>query len=71
MSNLQVRLLAASIAMIAGALAAGTDNLNVNVGLVIIILSGAIFFTEYVRARKNWDEAASSESVLAGHPRYR
>ncbi len=53
MTNVQVRLLAASLAMIAGALAAGSTSLNVNVGLAIIILSGAIFIAEYVRARKN------------------
>ena len=52
MTNVQVRLLAAAIAMVAGALAASTDNLDVNVGIVIIILSGAIFLTEYVRCQR-------------------
>ena len=40
---------AAAIALLAGALAAGTDNLDVNVGIVV---SGAIFLTEYVRSRR-------------------
>ena len=52
MTNVQVRLLAAAIALVAGALAASTDNLDVSVGIVIIILSGAIFLTEYVRCRR-------------------
>ncbi len=52
MTNVQVRLLAASIGMLAGAVAAGTDNLNVNVGIVIIIVSGAFFLAEYVRSQR-------------------
>ena len=52
MTNIQVRLLAAAIALFAGAHAAGTDNLNVNVGLAIILVSGAIFLAEYVRAQR-------------------
>ncbi len=51
MTNLQVRLLASAIALIAGALAAGTDNLDVNVGLIIIIVSGALFLADYVRCQ--------------------
>ena len=43
MTNIQVRLLAAGIALLAGAHAASTDNLDVNVGLVIILVSGVIF----------------------------
>jgi len=41
-------LLAAAIAPLAGVLAASTDNLNVNIGIVIILVSGAIFLAEYV-----------------------
>lgn len=52
MTNVQVRLLAAAIALLAGALAASTDNLDVNVGLVIILASGAIFLAEYVRCQR-------------------
>ena len=51
MTNVQVRLLASSIALIGGAIAASTDNLNVNVGLAIILVSGAIFVAEYVRCQ--------------------
>ncbi len=52
MTNVQVRLLAASIVLLAGAVAAGTDNLDVNVGIVIILVSGAIFLAEYVRSQR-------------------
>ena len=52
MTNVQARLLAAAIALLAGAVAAGTDNLDVNVGIVIILVSGAIFLVEYVRSRR-------------------
>ena len=49
-TNVQVRLVASAIALIAGALAASTDNLDVNVGIAIIVVSGAIFLAEYVRS---------------------
>ncbi len=52
MTNVQVRLLAAAIAMLAGAVAASTDNLNVNVGLAIILVSGALFIAEYIRCQR-------------------
>ncbi len=52
MTNVQVRLLAAAIAMLAGAVAASTDNLNVNVGLAIILVSGALFLAEYIRCQR-------------------
>ena len=45
MTNVQVRLLA-------GAVAASTDNLNVNLGLAIIIVSGALFLAEYIRCQR-------------------
>jgi len=49
-TNIQVRLLAAAIALVAGALAASSTALDVNVGIIIIILSGAVFIAEYVRS---------------------
>lgn len=51
MTNVQVRLLAASIALLAGAVAASTTNLDVNIGIVIIVVSGAAFIAEYVRSQ--------------------
>jgi hypothetical protein len=52
MTNAQARLIGAAIALIGGAHAASTDNLNVNVGLVIIIISGAIFLFDSLRLSK-------------------
>lgn len=43
---------ARAIAMIAGALASSTDNLNVNVGITIILVSGVLFLVEYVRSQR-------------------
>ena len=48
MTNVQVRFLGAAIALIAGALTATTENLDVNVGIIIILVSGAIFLAENV-----------------------
>ena len=50
MTNPQVRLLVS--AMIAGALASSTDNLNVNVGITIILVSGVLFLVQYVRSQR-------------------
>jgi hypothetical protein len=52
MTNSQTRLIAASIVMLAGAVAAGADNLDVNVGIAVIIVSGAIFIAEYIRSQR-------------------
>lgn len=51
MTNVQVRLLAAAIAMLAGAVAASTDNLDINVGITIIFVSGVLFLVEYIRSQ--------------------
>ncbi len=50
MSNVQARLMSSALAMVAGAIAASTDNLNVNLGIAIILVSGAVLVTEYVRS---------------------
>lgn len=50
MSNVQARLLSSSLALIAGALAASTDNLHVNIGIAIILVSGAVLVAEYIRS---------------------
>ena len=52
MTNVQARLLAAAIAMLAGAVAASTDNLDVNVGMTIIFVSGVLFLVEYIRSQR-------------------
>lgn len=50
MANIQVRLLEASLVMVAGALASHSSSLDVNVAIVMIILGGAIFIAEYIRS---------------------
>ncbi len=50
MSNVQARLLSSALAMVAGAMAAGTDNLDVNIGIAIILVSGAVLVAEYIRS---------------------
>ena len=52
MTNIQVRLPASSIVLIAGALAASTGNLDVNVGLLIIIVSAALFLADHIRRQR-------------------
>ena len=52
MNNTQVRLLAAAIVMVAGALAASSTAIDGSFGLVIIFLSGAVFIGEYIRSYK-------------------
>ena len=52
MTNVQARLLAAAIALLAGAHAASTDNLEVDIGIAIILVSGAMFIAEYVRSQR-------------------
>ena len=49
MTNAQVRLLSSAIALLAGGVIAGV---NLNLGLAVVILSGAIFATEYWRSLK-------------------
>jgi hypothetical protein len=51
MSDLQARLIAASIALIAGAIACGKENdLDINVGIAITVVASALFVGEYFRA---------------------
>lgn len=51
MTNVQARLIAAAIALLAGAIAASATNLNINVGIAIIFVSGIMFIAEYVRSQ--------------------
>lgn len=50
MTNAQTRMITSAIALLAGAVATQTDNLNVNVGLVIILISGAVLVSEYFKS---------------------
>jgi hypothetical protein len=50
MTNSQTRLIASSIALLAGAIASLSDNLNVNLSILIILLSGAMLLGEWFRS---------------------
>jgi len=50
MTNSQTRMLAASISMVAGAIAALSDNLDINVSIVIILFGGAMLLGEWFRS---------------------
>ena len=52
MTNSQTRMLAASVGLLAGAIASLSDNLDVNVSIVIILLSGAMLIGEWFRSFK-------------------
>jgi len=51
MSNTQVRLIASAIALLAGGIIANSNNIDINVSIVIILISSAIFIIEYWRCR--------------------
>ena len=53
MSNTSGRLIAAAIAMVAGAIACSTEYLNINVGIAILVVASALFVAEYFRAQKS------------------
>ena len=48
MSNTVGRLIAAAIAMVAGAIACSTEN----VGIAILVVASALFVVEYFRTQK-------------------
>ncbi|MEJ2561019.1 MAG: hypothetical protein P8186_33330 [Anaerolineae bacterium] len=52
MTNTQVRLIASAIALLAGGVIANTTNIDVDVSIAIILVSGAIFIVEYLRSQK-------------------
>jgi len=52
MSNSQVRLLSSAIALLAVGVLANTYNIDVNVSIVIILVSSALFIVEYFRNQK-------------------
>jgi hypothetical protein len=50
MSNSQARLISSAIALLAGGVIANASNIDVNVSIVIILISSAIFIVEYFRS---------------------
>jgi hypothetical protein len=51
MSNAHARLFAAVACLFAGGLIASVDRVDINVGLVIIVVSGCLVIAEYWRCR--------------------
>ena len=51
MANTQIRLIASAIALLAGAVMANTNNVDINLSLAVILVSAAIFVVEYWRCR--------------------
>ena len=51
MTNKQVRLIASAIALLAGGVIANTTNIDVNVSIIIILVSAFIFVVEYIRSQ--------------------
>jgi len=52
MTNTQVRLIASAIALLAGGVIANTTNIHVNISIVVILVSAAIFVVEYLRSQR-------------------
>lgn len=52
MSNSQVRLLSSAIALLAGGVISQTNNIDVNVGIAIILISSLLFVVDYFRNQK-------------------
>lgn len=52
MTNQQARLIGTAIALVGGGVAVNAENLDINVGITIILISGALFIAEYVRSQK-------------------
>jgi hypothetical protein len=50
MTNSQTRMIASSIGLLAGAVAGQTDNLNINVSIVIILITFAMLLGEFLRS---------------------
>jgi hypothetical protein len=47
------RLIASAIALVAGAIACSTENLNVNVGISLIVVASVLFVVDYIRSQKS------------------
>jgi len=52
MTNSQTRLIASAIGLLAGSILCTTDNVNINFGLAILIVSACLFVVEFFRLQK-------------------
>jgi hypothetical protein len=53
MTNKQARLIGAAIAILGGGVAANAEQLDVSVGILLIVVAGALFIAEYIRCQKD------------------
>jgi hypothetical protein len=54
MSNQQVRLLVSALVIVGGAIAANANELDVNVGIVLILVGAVMLFVEYFDRWHAW-----------------
>lgn len=52
MTNAQARLIASAIGLLAGSILCTTDNVEINIGLAILIVSAVLFVVEFFRLQK-------------------
>jgi hypothetical protein len=62
MTNTQVRLIASAIALLAGGVIANTTNIHVNISIVVILVSAAIFVVEYLRSQRESSQISDSHN---------
>lgn len=55
MSNQQVRLLVSAFVILGGAIAANAREIDVNVGIFLILVGAVMLFVEYVRSLRSDD----------------
>jgi hypothetical protein len=55
MNNQQVRLLISALVLLSGAIASNSSQLDVNVGLFLILVGAAMLFVEYFRSFSSKD----------------
>jgi hypothetical protein len=53
MTNKQARLIGAAVALLGGGVAANAEQLDINVGIAIIVVAGVLFMVEYIRCQKD------------------
>ncbi len=52
MTNQQARLIGTAVAFVGGGITANAENLDINVGITAILITGALFIAEYIRSQK-------------------
>ncbi len=55
MNNQQVRLLISALVLLSGAIASNSSQLDVNVGILLILVGATMLFVEYFRSFSSKD----------------